>query len=116
MNWNLFRRDQVDLKTGTQPGGKIVGQVAGEQVVQHADGAQLLGGDLPRRGEVVRHHARPHLGRGSLRRRAARGLEKCIDLVLLERLFHQRSSPRYAGLRKAVCSCLPVLVNPFRPV
>ena len=65
---NLFGRNQVDLKAGAQPGGQIVGQVAREQVVQHADGAQLLGRDLSRRGEVVGHHAGPHLGLRSLRR------------------------------------------------
>jgi len=65
-----------------------VREVAGEQVVEHADGAQLLGGDLAGRGEVVRHDAGPHLGRPGIGRGAARGLKERIDLVLFEGFFH----------------------------
>ncbi len=85
---NLFGRDQVDLKAGAQPGGQVVRQVAREQVVQHADGAQLLGRDLARRGEVVGHHASLRVGLLRLGRRAARRLKEGVDLILLERLFH----------------------------
>ena len=59
---NLLGRDQVDLKPGAQPRGQIVRQIAREQVVEHADGAQLIGGDLSRRGEVIGHDLGPHLG------------------------------------------------------
>jgi hypothetical protein len=83
-----------------------MGQIAGKQVIQHADGAQLVGRDLARRREVVGHHAGPHPGLLRLGRGAARRLKEGVDLVLLERLLHghplslvllrRRSFPRLA--------------------
>ena len=55
---NLLRRYQVDLESAAEPRCKIMRKISGKQVVQQADGAQLLIGDLTGAAEVVGHHAR----------------------------------------------------------
>ena len=124
LNWNLLGRDQVDLKAGAQPGGQIVGQVAREQIVQHADGAQLLVRDLPGRGEVVGHHARPAPRRcavsGAVLRAASKSasISSCFSVFSincpLSRSVHSAPSadpprsPRSARLRaRSECAAAP---------
>ena len=96
----LLGGNQVDLKTGAQPGGQVVRQVAREQVIQHADGPQLVGRNLPCGREVVGYDAGLDLLIPNLRTGSPGGLEQGVDLILAQCLFHADSPwPGASGAR-----------------